>query len=750
MKLAARIVLSALLAPGLYAAPQAFPGSGAGGLVYALDTFQGQLVAAGEFSAVGGTPAHGVARWDGVAWSPFGAPPFDGVDGPRFARVFDVEVLGDRLYVAGAFLTAGGVVVNNVACWDELAQAWLPLAGGTDGWVFALEVYDDGTGAKLYAGGDFQTAGGVPAAGLARWDELTQSWSAVGAFDGPVNALLATSFEGQDRLFIGGDFEVAGPVGARNLVSLTGSTFQPLANAFNNGVDGVVLSLAVFDDGGGGGPALFVGGDFQTAANVPAARVAFWRGGSWTALGSGVGAGATEDVRTMVSYDDGSGPVLVVGGRVTRVGTVAVDTTTPFGGQGGTTIPAVNNHGDDTLGGGNSVVGSWDGTSWSGVGQNMNDTVFDMEVVGGQLFAAGRFTSADTEHMQRIARWDPGQGKWIALATGSGLGHTVRAFATLDVGDGEKLIAAGDFVTAGSGAAKRIAQWEGLQQQWVPLDAGTNGRVLALSPLPGFGLAVGGAFTEAGGMPASRVALWDAVGSSWVPLGTGMDAPVHALISHDDGSGGALYAAGEFEQAGGTTAYHIARWDGSAWADLPAGGLDDTVRALARFQGDLIAGGDFSSASGVSLSGIARWDGTAWTPVGSGFDGNVHALYAAPGALYAGGTFSVAGTVEVANVARWNGFAWQPLGSGVDGPVAALHGDGGAGTLYVGGRFRNAGGQPAANLAAWDGLTWSELGGGADDWVRALRRFGPTLYAGGNFSLVGGAPSSHVVGVPAP
>lgn len=742
------VVLALPIAPGLGATPQAFPGSGAGGHVFALETFNGGLIAAGEFTSIGGAAAHGVARWDGATWSALGAWPLDGVGGRRAARVFDAAVYNGKLYVGGAFVTAGGALANNVACWDELTQTWTPLGSGTDGWVLALEVYDNGSGPALYVGGDFETAGGVPARGLARWNDTTQTWSPAGSFDGPVNVLLAAHFEGQDRLFVGGDFETAGALAARNLVALTGNAFTPLAAAFNDGVDGVVLSLAIYDDGLG--DALYVGGDFGTAGATAAARVAYWRGGVWSPLGTGVGAGASEDVRTMVTYDDGGGPVLVVGGQVTRVGTVAVDAAPGFGGgRGLTAVPPVNNHGDDALGAGSSVVGSWDGTSWSGVGQNMNDSVFDMQVFAGQLYAAGRFTSADNGHMQRIARWNALQGEWVALSQGLGTGHAVRAFAELDVGDGAQVFVGGDFVTAGSTAVGRVARWDDALQVWAPLGQGTNGRVLAMTTTP-TGLVVGGAFTKAGGAPAGNVALWDALGSAWSPLGAGVNGTVRAVLAHDDGTGGALYAAGDFDEAGGVRAHHIARWDGAAWADLPAGGLDDTVRALVRYQGDLIAGGDFRSARGGSLSGIARWDGTAWTNVGAGFDGDVHALHVTPSGLYAGGTFSASGALPLRHVARWNGFAWEPLGPGLDGPVVALDSDNVGGVVFAGGRFAQAGGVPASNLAAWDGATWAQTGGGADDWVRALLRSGTTLYAGGNFNLVGGTPSTHIVGIPLP
>jgi hypothetical protein len=738
-------VLAVPLASNLRAAQLTFPGSGAGGHVFALENFQGSLIAAGEFTSIGGVTANRIARYDGTSWSSLGAAPIDGVDGRRFARVFDVQEYNGKLYVGGAFRTAGGVVANNVACWDELGQTWTPLGAGTNGWVLSMEVYDDGTGPALYVGGDFQTAGGVTTGGLAKWSDATQTWSSAGTFDGPVNALVAGHFEGSDRLFVGGEFDVVGPTPARNLVQLTGNTFSPVTGGVGDGVDGVVLALSFFDDGGG--LALFVGGDFQTAGNGSATRIAFWRGGTWSPLGTGVGGNGLEDVRTMVPFDDGGGPVLVVGGQVTRVGNVALDTT---GGAGPAPVPVINSHGDPSLGAGNSLVGSWDGTGWSPVGQNMNDTVFDMIVFAGDLYAAGRFTSADNAHMQRIARWNTSTNEWVALGTGLGTSHAVHAFAELNRGVGQAaLFVAGDFVTAGSNAVNRIARWDDGLAGFVPLGAGVNGSVRALEAIPG-GLVVGGSFRKAGGAPANHIAMWNAVGTSWSPLGVGVNGTVRAVLSHDDGTGGALYAGGDFTRAGGARADYIARWDGASWAPVPAGGFDGPVRALVRFQGDLVAGGDFGASRNRALTGVARWDGTAWSNVGTGFDGDVHALHVTPNGLFAGGEFSLAGAVPTVNIARWNGFAWLPVGGGIDGPVAALSSNVGLGVLYAGGRFTSAGGAPASNVAQWDGAGWSDVGGGTDDWVRALHHFGVRLYAGGNFNVAAGASSMHIVGFAAP
>jgi len=163
---------------------------------------------------------------------------------------------------------------------------------------------------------------------------------------------------------------------------------------------------------------------------------------------------------------------------------------------------------------------------------------------------------------------------------------------------------------------------------WVSLGSGMGGcgvntRVTALA-VSGTNLYAGGMFTNAGGVPASLIAKWD--GSGWSALGSGMSSAysypsVNALAV----SGTDLYAGGFFTNAGGVTAYNIAKWNGSAWSALGSG-MNDYVYALAVSGTNLYAGGLFFRAGGVMANYIAKWDGSAWSALGSGIGGYVYAL----------------------------------------------------------------------------------------------------------------------------
>ena len=445
--------------------------------------------------------------------------------------------------------------------------AWSPgePANGVDSSVSALAVYDDGDGAALYVGGDF---------GISRWDG--DDWSSLGT-----------------------------------------------------GIEDDVEALAVWDDGGGA--ALYAGGQFDEAGGTPANYVAKWDGTSWSALGSGV----DDSVEALAVYDSGGGARLHAGGYFTTAGGAAA-----------------------------SRVASWNGSSWSAVGSGADALVSALAVFddggGASLYAGGDFDEASGTAASHVAEWD-GSG-WSPL--GSGLDSNVSAFTVWDDGGGEALYVGGGFSTVGGAPAHRVAKWDG--STWSALGSGLCcGGVLALAVWDdggGEALYAGGSFGIPGTLGAQTIAKWD--GSTWSALGSGMDGfSVRALAVYDDGGAEELYAGGDFTTAGGTPASRIAKWDGGTWSAL-GGGIDTSFGIIALTVHDdgtgeaLYAGGEFTTAGGTPASNVAKWDGSTWSALGSGMNSYVQALtpYDAGGgaALYVGGDFTTAGGMSSAYFAAWS------------------------------------------------------------------------------------------------
>jgi hypothetical protein len=549
--------------------------------VLALTTFDD---GSGTALYAGGYLAGGIVKWNGAHWSAVGGGMNYDVES---LAVFD-DGSGAALYAAGRFTTAGGGQANNIAKWN--GSSWSPLGSGITGpstYVDALGVFDDGSGAALYAGGLFTHAGGVAASDIAKWNG--SSWSALGtglvcagcSVSQPLGAKALAVFDDGSGLamYASGTINTAGGVPVSYVARWNGSSWSPVGSGLNFRV----YALAEFDSGGG--PDLYVGGAFTAAGAINASCIAKWNGSSWSALGSGVsmtGSPVQPYVGDLISFDDGSGPALYVSGR--------------FNTAGGS--PA-------------SYIAKWDGANWSPVGSGFDVGVGALAVFddgsGPALYASVAFTNGGVT-ANNIAKWNG--SSWSLL--GSGFDAGVGALAVFDDGGGPALYAGGGFTSAGGVAANDIAKWNG--SSWSALGGGmhglfTNG-VFALAVYDAGSapaLYAGGYFNS----PASNIAKWN--GSSWSALGSGTDLSVASLAVFDDGSGPSLIAGGAFTTAGGSPAHLIAKWNGSSWSQLGNGILgsgSDWIYALTVFDHAglpaLIVGGSFgTSPAGDSF--VAEW-----------------------------------------------------------------------------------------------------------------------------------------------
>lgn len=678
------------------------------------------LYVGGHFINATGEQVNGIARWDGSSWSALSGPGGTGTDFYVAAlAVFD-DGTGEALYAGGGFTSAGGVTVNHIAKWD--GSAWSALSGpggtGTQEWVGALATFDYGTGTALYVGGWFTTAGGVAVNNIAKWDG--SAWSALSDGGGTgtsyrVNALAVYDEGGGPVLFAAGNFTTAGGAAASNIARWDGINWSSLTSASGAGTTGEVYDLVVYDDGLG--PALYAGGYFSFAGGVSTNNVARWDGSDWSSLSGPAGTGTVGPVHALTVFDGGSGSELVAGGFVFVAGGVPAD-----------------------------YIAKWDGDAWShleGPGGSGIDyavrtlCVFD-DGGGDDLIVGGSHRSADGQKANQIAAWDGTSWSALSSETGNGVNSIVNAFAVFDDGSGPALFVGGFFRDAGDQTVNKIGRWNG--DGWAsltgPSGTGTRLPVLAMAVHDdgsGSALYVGGVLGSAGGLDVDHIARWD--GSVWSvpngPSGGAMDDNVLALVVFDDGGGPRLYAGGKFESVDGNTVNHVAAWDGVDWLVLTgpgAAGTDNYVRAMKVFDDGsgpaLYIGGDFLTAGGVSVNHVARWDGTPWSALsgstGTGVGGPVYALEVFDDgggpALYVGGVFDSAGDVAANSVARWDGSEWSTVdgssGNGVSsGGVFAMHAydDGYGDALYLGGWFQQAGGVPAENLARWDGETYTPV-----------------------------------------
>jgi len=323
-----------------------------------------------------------------------------------------------------------------------------------------------------------------------------------------------------------------------------------------------------------------------------------------------------------------------------------------------------------------SLAGTTYSQEWEHFGTGVDNRVNALTVYGNELIAGGWFTITGGKDICRVGRWTG--TTWTPLGSMSNLITSLCAYES------------GLY----SGSNVGILRWNGTE--WLSPGGGVDNSVNALTVYNNELIAAGD-FTTAGTTNANRIAKWN--GSVWTPLGSGLNGTVYALTVYNN----ELIAGGNFTVAGSSIASKIAKWNGTSWSSL-ASGLNDTVFALAVYNGSLIAGGSFTTAGGSVASKIAKWNGTIWTTLGSGITGvSVYALTVFNDQLIAGGNFTLAGNTSANYIAKWNGTVWSALGIGMGGqnnPAVRSFTVFNYG-LIAGGDFVTAGGVTVNRIAKW-------------------------------------------------
>ena len=565
------------------------------------------------------------------------------------------------------------------------------------------------------------------------WDG--QQWESLPtAFGSVASAML----EFQGELVVSGGFNSSnGGNPLRRIARWDGTSWKPLAGGF----DGIVTSLAIHED------VLFAAGYFTEADGQPASRIACWDGLSWSPVGEGLNG----PVLAILSTPEG----LVAGGAFSASGVTPLNGVARWDGEawsamsGGLAgVACLAFHNGEVYAGGQFVgnifnpltpsrVARWDGVAWRHLDEGVRWSVDHLISFQGDLYAGGPKTGF--LHGQSLLRWNG--HAWLGV--GPGFNDVISVLTPTSTG----LIAGGHFRNAGSGLAKRIAQWDGVE--WLALGEGIAenpvteliaASVTAVHEASPQNVLVGGNFVVAGGAPHKRIALWD--GASWSDMGGGFAfGSVNSMTEFR----GEVIVAGSLRSA---TAQHIVRWAGNGWEQL-GDGLDFQVRDLCVYQDTLIAVGAGGGAR------ISRWDGDAWASMDADLVGSsVSVAIVHEGHLIVAGRPRGSPERRSRDAARWDGHSWAPCGAGLNNNVydLALADD----ALFATGTF-------TGRVARWDGSQWlhSQAGRMAGyapqrspvscSWVATLPRAAlspPTSPATPSPTPLGRPPSSAVRGGP--
>ena len=336
-----------------------------------------------------------------------------------------LTVTSGELYVGGKFTDAGGIAnADRIAKWN--GSAWSAVSSSTEqianGEVFAIAV----SGGKLYAGGTFANAGNSGADNLAVWDGTSWEPFCTSPTEtiGNVKALQVVGA----TLYVGGDFQDgAGIPAADYLLACDLATGAPRTTVTDptHPFSGPVKALTATSDG-----TLYAGGRFGNLENIAAAdNVAYLpQGGTWQPMGSGGGAcGCALD-----AYVRG----------------LAANGTDVFVGTEGSDVSGIAQA---------DHVAKWDGSAWSAMGSNTAGTngwfpastnIYDLASVGSNVFATGTFQNANGDALADNLAWFDGTAWRPVGSDGAGNGPWVGEGSALAIVE-RQLYAAGNFTSVG-------------------------------------------------------------------------------------------------------------------------------------------------------------------------------------------------------------------------------------------------------------------------------------------------------------
>jgi hypothetical protein len=232
--------------------------------------------------------------------------------------------------------------------------------------------FDDGTGMAIYGWKVVDTFTAAPA----RWTGT--EWQILG---GPTNRYAPSCFAVYDdgsgpALYVGGSFDTIGGATAHRMARWTGTTWQPLGPGPAGYRD--CRHLAVIQDGPAAGLYFLATEEINSPYYIQK-----WDGQQWTVLPAPSGPpNSIYTVTELAAFDDGSGPAIYLGGTFPWIG--------GFQANG---------------------LARWDGSAWSPVGAGISAggvirfAVFEEDPRGRSLYIRGPMEVSGGQVPSRLVQW---------------------------------------------------------------------------------------------------------------------------------------------------------------------------------------------------------------------------------------------------------------------------------------------------------------------------------------------------------
>ncbi len=251
----------------------------------------GDLVATGRFTAAGGVAASNIARWDSSVWSPLGSGISGSIPNGGSAIGYSLAVLpnGDLL-AAGTFANAGGTPARGVARWN--GSQWSAMGNEIDGTVYKVMAMPEG---DVIAVGSFSLPG-ASSVDAARWNG--SEWVPL-VTSGLTPGLLTVMRRANGDLLAGvltGSFQ---PGTFAGVVQLSGNQWVQFGTPLGPWVSGSgygPFALAETSVGVAAiGPLLQINRPLRERRGLPLLGVGVWNGYTWSQLDGGLSEPSSSD-----------------------------------------------------------------------------------------------------------------------------------------------------------------------------------------------------------------------------------------------------------------------------------------------------------------------------------------------------------------------------------------------------------------------------------------------------------------------
>lgn len=242
-----------------------------------LSKYNNELYIGYVNDTISGTPAKGIARWNGFGWSDVG----EGLTELTYGRggiPFDGYIGEDKLLIGGAFEKAGLDTAYSLAAWD--GASWQgydvpPPDQGTLHFITTVGYYKN----KLYIAGNFvMYLDGQMTHDIAVLDD--GSWRSVGKGLKGGESYINDMIVFKDELYVCGYFRSSSGNVGNKIMRWNSVEWKEVGGGLCSPFD-IAERMLVYDD------KLYVVGIFDCVGNgIPASCIATWDGEHWCSLGN--------------------------------------------------------------------------------------------------------------------------------------------------------------------------------------------------------------------------------------------------------------------------------------------------------------------------------------------------------------------------------------------------------------------------------------------------------------------------------